>query len=111
MQEEIYALALQLCALEEDTLLQTLCDAAEQRLRAQLREGIRTESCRDAFVCAAAMLAVSYLPQSKTAGIQSFRVGDVSVTAGGTDAARRLRECARELMAPYTGSAAILLEV
>ena len=110
MQEEILIVAKAITGAEEleETLLEMLCEAAEQRLTTQLREGVTPEDCGSAFPCAAALLAAADLCSCRcgTDAITSFTAGDLSIQ--GRDAekadamARGMRETARAMMAPYT---------
>ncbi len=109
--DEIYQMAAVFApAGTDEQMLFSLCRAAEQSITARLRPGVTADDCRDSFVCAAAWIAVSYLPQSvQTRQVQSFTVGEVSVTAGSPDAdvsgaAACLRTQAELLMAPYCAS-------
>ena len=94
----------------DEQMLRRLCRAAEQAVAARLRAGVTGYDCHDSFVCAAAWIAVSYLPQSAGAGkqVRSFTVGEVSVTeteaASVSGAAACLRTQAELLMAPYCAS-------
>lgn len=104
MTEEIYAIASGVArpAGTEEALLRLLCREAEQRLRRQAGE--RWEACREAALCAAALLAAAGLWESRggSGGVERFSVGEVSVTTGsGGSAADRLRLQAERMMAPY----------
>ena len=101
----IYASASALAG--ESELLRSLCRAAGAELEKRLRPGVSVSDCEDAFVAAAALIAVAGY---KSAGIgaddvTAFRAGDVSVTKrGGADglaAGARLRDEAERLMMPY----------
>ena len=99
MTEEIYAIASGVArpAGTEEALLRLLCREAEQRLRRQAGE--RWEACREAALCAAALLAAAGRWESRGG---SGGVGEVSVTTGsGGSAADRLRLQAERMMAPY----------
>ena len=109
-EDEIYEMAVLFApANTNEQILRTLCRAAQQDLAANLKKGVTMESCKDAFCCAGAFLALSMLP-SQSDDVQSFRVGDVSVTTGRSDSASAcLRTQAAMLMAPYsTGEFAFL---
>lgn len=90
----------------DEQMLKSLCRAAEQALTARLRAGVQVDDCYDSFVCAAALLAVSFVPGPSQTGrqVRSFTVGEVSVTAAAaedTGASACLRTQAELLMAPY----------
>lgn len=109
--DEIYQMASVLAPAQTDeTILASLCRAAEQAVTARLRPGVTAQSCRDSFVYAAALIAVSYLPPSCQSAqqLRSFTVGEVSVTAADaaavSGAAACLRTQAELLMAPYCTS-------
>ena len=110
MQEEILIVAKAITGAEESelTLLEMLCEAAWQRLTAQLLEGVAPEDCGTAFPCAVALLAAADLWSCRcgTDTVTSFTAGDLSIQ--GKDAekakavAQSMRETARTMMAPYT---------
>ena len=89
---------------QDETLLETLCRAAETYWRGRLRTGVTAEDCGEAFPCAAAFTAAADLAAGQDGGIESFTAGSVSVKGGGESAARRaesLRRSAEERMAPF----------
>lgn len=109
--DEIYQMAAVLAPGQADeTVLKSLCRAAEQAVTARLRPSVTAQDCRDSFVYAAALIAVSYLPSGVqgTQQVRSFSVGDVSVTAADTAAVSGASACLRTqaelLMAPYCTS-------
>jgi hypothetical protein len=88
--------------------LELLCLAAVQDAAARLRPNISPEECAPAFVSACALLALAGLTvreASAGGGVNSFRLGAVSVSAGRAgDASARadtLRKEAERLLAPY----------
>ena len=104
MEEEILTMAKSITkpAKEEESYLQTLCDAEGARLKGRLKEPL-DETRRSAFICAAAALAAADFYAGKGAGgAASWSAGDVSVREqGGTDygaVAKNLRLAAAELM-------------
>lgn len=103
--DEIVQMAAVLAPAQTDeAMLKSLCRAAQQLIEARLRPGVTSQQCHDSFVCAAACLAVSFLPEQVLSGVRSFTVGDVSVTAeqsAATGAAAFLRTQADVLMTPY----------
>lgn len=106
--DEIYQMAAVLAPSQTDeAILTSLCRAAEQAVAARLRPGVTAEDCRDSFVYAAALIAVSCLPPGgqNAQQVRAFTVGEVSVTAADTaavsGAAACLRTQAELLMAPY----------
>jgi len=103
MLQEIYTLAgAFLEAPVEEAALERLCKAAESQLCARLRKDVSPADCHDAFIPAAAWLALSlYLEGSAADGIESFSVGDVRVTKK-SDRSGQLRQQAEQLMLPYT---------
>lgn len=103
MQEEILTLARTLSGAGEDEadLLAMLCAASEKEWTDQLRDGVTAESCRAAFLCAAAMSAAAGLITGR-GGALHFAAGDVSVTeTEGSETAKGLRQEAKRLMDPY----------
>lgn len=108
--EEIYALAADLAPEgTEEGLLRSLCRAAERSYQARVRKDLEPERYQESLVCAAAFLAVSYLPHRAGGAarqVRSFTVGEVSVTAAEGESlsavtAGQLRQQAEALMAPY----------
>ena len=110
LRDEIYQMAALFApAGTDEQMLRSLCSAAEQSIKAKLRPGVTVDDCHDSFVCAAAWIAVSYLPEgAQMRQVQSFTVGEVSVTeaeaASVSGAAACLRTQAELLMAPYCAS-------
>ena len=106
MTEEIFALARLLGpgGEEQEEALRALCRAAAEELAAQLRTGLEPEACGEAFRVAAAWTALADLSEAdRAAGAESFSAGDLTVRLGaaGGEGAARLRQRARELLAPY----------
>lgn len=95
----------------DETLLKSLCLAAEKQFRAQIKTGLSEQTYRESLICAGAYLALSFLPQTAKSAqqVKAFTVGEVSVTAAEgeslTKGAAALREKAEALMAPYCASA------
>ena len=111
LRDEIYQMAAVFApAGTDEQMLRSLCSAAEQSIKAKLRPGVTVDDCHDSFVCAAAWIAVSYLPEgAQMRQVQSFTVGEVSVTAANSTAATSgaaacLSTQAELLMAPYCAS-------
>ena len=111
LRDEIYQMAAVFAPVGTDEqMLKSLCLAAEQNIMAKLRPGVTVDDCHDSFVCAASWIAVSYLPEGTLMQqVQSFTVGEVSVTAANAAAASSgaaacLRTQAELLMAPYCTS-------
>ena len=110
MFEQIYYLAAAIVqpSETEKPLLEALCISAEAELERRLRENLRPEDCRDAFACAAALLAAAGLLPCRSSGdAEQFTVGDVSVKTGGgsqvCEAAAAMRRQAASMMAAYCG--------
>ena len=75
-----------------------------RKIAAQLRTGLEPEACGAAFRVAAAWTALADLSEADRAtGAESFSAGDLTVRLGaaGGEGAARLRQRARELLAPY----------
>ena len=89
---------------EENDLLSTLCQAAQQELARALKPGVVPEDCAESFVLAGAWLALAGLEVSRGAGqVQSFHAGDVTIHGGQpAQKAQMLKEQAWKLMAPWT---------
>ena len=91
---------------DQETLLEMLCQAAEQRWRDRLRQGVTAEACGEAFPCAAAFTAAADLAAGGSGGVSGFTAGSVSVLAqtAAEEAAQaaELRRTAERLMAPLT---------
>lgn len=105
--EEIYEAAVLLCGEETDRL-KNFCAVAEYELLQKLRPGITAESCKNAWVSAASLLAVSMYESVKagTDDLASYSAGSVSVTKKNSQnvhtAVEELRKQAATIMAPYT---------
>lgn len=103
LHEDIYTTLTTLGEVGDEQLMRLLCRSAEEQLRLQLRAGVDEESCREAFIMAAAFIAMGmYRQASADNDVAAFAAGDFSVTmqAGG---GARWHDMARQLMAPYTG--------
>lgn len=100
MTEKIAALAAELGGTEAGPLLESLCAAAEAELRALLRPGVAPEDCGDAFVLAAAWMALA--DRETAAGAEQFTAGAVTIRRGEASQRRQaLRLQARQVMKPY----------
>lgn len=104
--EQIYAHARVLIRdmdSQDQTLLQTLCRAAEVSLTAKLRPGITPEDCRADFIAAASLYAVAALSQvEEGAQLEQLSVSDLTLRRSNSGAADScLRYQAELLMAPY----------
>ena len=109
MNEQILTLAQVIsgAADTEKSFLELLCTAAAQEWEERLRDGLTPESCREAFLCAAALSAVAGLTAARSGQnrVSSFKAGLVSVSgmaAAETGAAAgALCAQAERLMAPF----------
>lgn len=86
LEDEIYEVAAKAAppGAEEESL-RALCRAASLQLTARLKDGITAEDCKEAFVCAAAYLALGMMVtrvQAVSSSVESFTVGDVSIKTG-----------------------------
>ncbi len=103
LHEDIYTTLVTLGETGDEQLMRLLCRSAEEQLRLQLRAGIDEEACHDAFVMAAAFLAMGMYQQAASTGdVSAFSAGDFSVTMQ-MGSGSRWHDMARQLMAPYTG--------
>lgn len=108
MREDILALAEGICSPgeAERPLLEALCVAAEAEAAGRLREDVPAEDCREALICAGALLAAAGLIACRSRGgdVSSFTAGDVTIRreeGGNCLAAAALRRQAAAVMAPY----------
>ena len=103
--DQVIAQAQQLAGDTQDNeLLNLLCRTAVSTLTAQLREGFTPESCREDFVTAASLYALSQWQRGRsTAPVREFRAGDLTLKSveGGELRPEILREQALELLRPY----------
>ena len=102
--DDVYAVAVQYAAPAEgeQTQLMRLCRAAIGRLRKDLADGVSESECIDSLVCGAALLAAAdFLAIHSQSGVQSFSAGPVSVTKNDGLRAKRMREEAALLLAPW----------
>ena len=108
MSAQVFAYALQLTGeitQQRKVLLEALCSASAAALSARLREGMIPEDCEDAFIPAAALMALAALAgiatdtptEQITAGDFTIRKGSVSYDA----ASAALRVQAEQIMMPY----------
>lgn len=85
---------------DREDILPALALAACEQLRARLRPGVCETDCGEAFVLAAAMIAMDTLRELEgEKGISSFTAGEVSIRCDGS---RSLVRTARALLAPWT---------
>ena len=106
MTERILELARGMCgAEEEDALLEALCHAAETAWRLRLKDGVTTEACGEAFLCAAALSAAAdHLAGQCGGSVESFTAGEISIkrqSGTGNHGSEAMRQAAERLMAPY----------
>lgn len=87
----------------ETEILRALCTAVTASLAARLRKGLSPENCKADFIAAASLFALSALDgMERPDQVEQFRIGDVTVSPGGRDAASNcLRLQAESLIAPY----------
>lgn len=102
--DDIFAAAQMYASAEggEEELLRSLCVAAEQRLKMRLTSGVEVSEIYESFVCAAGLLAAAdFCCCRASGGVKSFSAGPVSVTRDDGETAKRLREQADIIMAPW----------
>ncbi len=90
----------------QDSRMESICAAVCQQLTAQLRRGVTVEACRESFVHAAALLALSYLRALQDDQIDGFDAGTLKLSFA--DRSDRLSTIAGELMAPWCGKEEIV---
>lgn len=99
--DRIMALAETLGKVEESDGLRILCEAAQTELGGLLKEEITPEDCGEAFVLAAAWLALAGLEVSDD-GVESFTAGEVSIRKkDGSLRQKALRLQALQVIKPY----------
>lgn len=110
MHEKIFELASAITrpTAAEAPLLEALCTAAEAEAAGRLRDGEAAETCGEAFLCAAALLAAAGLLPCRDGGeVEQFTAGEVSLRTCGSgsmcETAAALRRQAAAIMAPYWG--------
>ena len=110
--DDVYAVAVRYAGLAdgEQSCLMQLCRAALTRLRRDLADGVEETDCADSLICAAGMLAAADLTAA-SAGAEQFKAGPVSVTRDDCARAKRLREEAALLLAPWCRGAFRFLSV
>lgn len=108
LKEQVFAQAALLAgALEERqlALLQVLCGAAASSLTARLRDGISPEDCKEDFVAAASLYALSALNDADAdVQVEEFKAGDLTVKQGTTSknaVSRCLEQQADRIILPY----------
>ena len=111
MTEQVLALAGEMAGgAAFGALLEPLCEAAVERWKRRLPDGMAAEDCGTAFVCAAAFTVAADLLAGQTVdSVGDFTAGEISVKSrSAADTAmmvKSLRQAAEELMAPYAASA------
>ena len=108
MHDKIYEMAAETVSptQSEQTLLDTLCTAAEAELTVHLRDDVTPASCGVIFVFSAALIAASELMLLRSVNsVEQFTAGEVSIRSGqgkAAELAASLRQQAKSLMAPYS---------
>ncbi len=90
--------------IQQNALLEVLCDAAVTSLTARLKESFRPEDCKAPFVAAASLYALSALNETdEKLAVEEFKAGDLTVKQGRKkDAASRcLQRQAEMMIGPY----------
>ena len=96
--DEIAAMAAALGKVEDSEELRSLCAWAAKELEGMLRSGLTPQDCGEAFVLAAAWMALAELGLCEDE-VESFTAGEVSIRKkGGEERRQALRERAREVM-------------
>lgn len=104
MKEKVLEMASALGKTEADEALETLCAAAVETLTAQLRPGVAPEDCGQAFVLAAAWMALAQRETADGGGVERFTAGAVTIQRGDSNARREaLLLQARQVMRPWLG--------
>lgn len=102
MNEKVLEMAAALGRTEADEPLKALCAAAVEELKAQLRPGVAPEECGQAFVLAAAWIALGQRELEGDGAVESFTAGAVSVRRADPRLRREaLRLQARQVMRPW----------
>ena len=102
MVEKVLTMASTLGKIEADEALETLCAAAVEELTAQLRPGVSPDDCAEAFVLAAAWIALGQRELGDGGGVEKFTAGQVSIQRGDPQLRREaLRLQARQVMKPW----------
>ena len=100
--EEIYVIAKEIYGGSSDQL-KTVCGAVESMLKGRLKPGYTIEDCRDAFITAAAVIAVETYSgmQSPSSGVASYTAGNVTVRRYASASGGKMTKYAESLLAPY----------
>lgn len=104
MKENVLAMAATLGKTDQDEALASLCDVAVETLTAQLRPGVEPADCGEAFVLAAAWMALAQreLAGAGGGGVERFTAGAVTIQQGDPNAHREaLLLQARQVMRPW----------
>ena len=88
---------------ENQAMLEAVCRSTVTSLKARLRENLTVEDCREDFVTAASMLALSAMSHiSDMDQLEQITAGDLTLRRGnGNMASECLRTQAELMMAPY----------
>ncbi len=100
-------------AEENQALLEGVCAGAVSSLKNKLKEGVAPEDCLEAFVPAAAMLAVADMSQvGDMAAVEQLSAGDLTLRKAENNAAADcLRRQAQALMQPYLKTGFVFMGV
>lgn len=103
MKEKVLAMAETLGKIDHDETLTTLCDAAVESLTAQLRPGVAPEDCGEAFILAAAWMALAQRELADADGeMERFTAGEVTIQKGNSNVRREaLLLQARQVIRPW----------
>ena len=89
---------------KQTALLEVLCGAASDSLKARLKAEIKPEDCAAEFIAAASLYAVSdWKDAGDSTAVEEFRAGDLTVKKGNTikGVSQGLRNQADQVIAPY----------
>lgn len=101
LHEEIVQLAGALSGAPASRLEQ-ICAAVIQNLQTMLRKGVTVEQCRQSFVYAAALMAVSIVKTVDMQEISGFDAGTLKLSFA--DRSNQLAQMAGQLLAPWCGT-------
>ncbi|MDR0889258.1 MAG: hypothetical protein LBM28_01250 [Oscillospiraceae bacterium] len=103
MIDDIFSTALAMSGTlvaQQQDVLNMLCLAAQAEFSSRLRPGIAAEDCRENFVAAAAILAVSAFHCVHKDEMASFNAGSISLTLREADSSA-LAVLAKRMLAPW----------
>lgn len=103
MSDRVIEMAVALGGIDYDESLYCICDGVVEELTAQLRPGVAPEDCGEAFILAAAWMALAQRELADADGeMERFTAGEVTIQKGNSNVRREaLLLQARQVIRPW----------